>query len=142
MSVLLRNISALVLSFCVIAGVQAEEKEVPQNVAGTTKVSAEDVIDLVTNHPDLVIIDARKSSDFQKGYIEGAISLPNTQTTPESLAQHIPGKSTPVLIYCNGIKCGRSVESAEIAVKAGYTDIYWFRGGWGEWIAKGYPITQ
>jgi predicted sulfurtransferase len=114
MSVLVRNISAFVLSFCVIAGVQAGEKEVPQNVAGTTKVSAEEVIDLVTNHPDLVIIDARKSSDFQNGYIEGAISLPNTKTTPESLAQHIPSKSTPVLFYCNGIKCGRSVESAEI----------------------------
>ena len=53
--------------------------------------------------PDLVIIDARKKSDYEKGYIEGAHNLANTSTTEASLAQLVPGKDHPVLFYCNGI---------------------------------------
>ena len=114
----------------------------PDTLAGTTKVSAEQVIELVDAHPDLVIIDSRKSSDHAKGYIEGSVALPNTETTPATLAQHVKSKSTPVLFYCNGITCGRSVEAAKIAIAAGYTKIFWFRGGWAEWTKKGLPVTK
>lgn len=114
----------------------------PESLAGTTKVSAEEVIGLLEKHADLVLIDARKSSDHTKGYIEGSVALPNTDTTAESLAKHIKTKSTPVVFYCNGVKCGRSVESAKIAIAAGYSKIYWFRGGWEEWTKKGLPVTK
>lgn len=114
----------------------------PETIPGTTKVNAEQLIELVDSHPDLVIIDSRKSSDHDKGWIEGSVPLPNTKTTPDSLAKHIKTKSTPVLFYCNGVTCGRSGEAAEIAIKAGYTKIYWFRGGWAEWIKKGLPVTK
>lgn len=114
----------------------------PESLSGTTRVTAEDLIDLVGKLDNLVIIDARKSSDRQKGYIEGSIGLPNTETSPEALAKHVSSKSTPVLFYCNGVKCGRSVKSAKIALADGYTKIYWFRGGWDEWTAKGMPVTK
>ncbi len=131
----------LLLSLFATGFVTAGEKT-PDSINGTTKVSAEQVIDLVGTHADMVIIDARKSSDREKGYIEGSIGLPNTETTPESLAKHIKSKDTPVCFFCNGIKCGRSVESAKIAVKDGYKNIYWFRGGWAEWTEKGLPETK
>jgi rhodanese-related sulfurtransferase len=28
------------------------------------------------------------------------------------------------------------------AVKAGFTQVYWFRGGYPEWIAKGHPAES
>jgi len=68
--------------------------------------------------------------------------LPNTSTNEESLAKHIASKDTPVLFYCNGVKCGRSVESSKLAVSLGYKKIYWFRGGWEEWTQKGMPVSQ
>ncbi len=141
MTALLKKISILFLSFVVIGAVQAKE-DTPENIPGTTKVSAEGLIDLVENHDDLVIIDARKSSDRAKGFIEGSIALPNTDTTAETLAEHIASKSTPVVFYCNGVKCSRSVKSSKIAIAAGYSNIYWFRGGWGEWTEKGYPVSE
>jgi rhodanese-related sulfurtransferase len=122
--------------------VQAEEKEVPQFLEGTHRITAEELIDLVNQKDDLVIIDARKRSDREKGFIEGSINLPDTETNPESLAKDIPSKSTPVVFYCNGIRCHRSVNAAKRAVTAGYTEIYWFRGGWGEWTEKGYPVAH
>ena len=119
----------------------AGDVEVPKFLDGTTRVSAEEVIDLVGRMPDLVIVDARKNSDYDKGYIEGAVNLPNTETSAKSLAKVIPSKDHPVLFYCNGIMCGRSVKSARIAVSAGYSNIYWFRGGMEEWEAKGLPVV-
>ncbi len=133
------------LAWCllVLAGAAWAGKQVtPESIDGTTRVNAEEVIDLVESKPDLVIIDARKASDYRKGHIEGAVSLPNTETTPETLAKVIPSKETPVLFYCNGVKCGRSVKSAEIALQAGYENIYWFRGGIEEWQAKGLPLVR
>jgi len=141
MSALLKKISVLFFSLVMVTAVQAKE-DTPENIPGTTKVSAEDLIDLVEQHDDLVIIDARKPSDRAKGFIEGSIALPDTDTTPAALAEHIASKSTPVAFYCNGVKCGRSVKSAKIAMAEGYSNIYWFRGGWGEWTEKGYPAAE
>jgi rhodanese-related sulfurtransferase len=120
----------------------AEKADVPESLAGTTKVTAEEVIELIENNDSLVVIDARKSSDREKGWIEGSVGLPNTDTNAESLAKVLPEKSTPVLFYCNGVKCGRSVKSAEIAIAEGYSKIYWFRGGMEEWEAKGLPVVK
>jgi len=119
------------------------ENKAPESIDGTTRVSAEQVVELVTNTPDLVVIDARKTSDRDEaGWIEGSIGLPNYDTNEESLKKHIASKSTPVLFYCNGVKCGRSVESSKIAVGLGYEKIYWFRGGWEEWMQKGMPVSR
>ncbi|MDA9557703.1 rhodanese-like domain-containing protein [Vibrio sp.] len=120
----------------------ASQTTTPEEIAGTTKVTAEDIFDLVDDHDDLVIIDARKPSDRESGYIAESIGLPNTDTTPKMLSKYIPTKSTPVVFYCNGENCGRSVESSEIAVKEGYTQVYWFRGGWDEWTKKGLPVIK
>lgn len=120
----------------------AGKKEVAQFIDGTVRVSAEEMIDLVEQYDELVIIDSRKKSDVAKGFIEGSISLPNTETNAASLSKHVASKSTPVLFYCNGIKCGRSVKAAKIAIAEGYSKIYWFRGGMQEWEAKGLPVVH
>jgi len=122
--------------------VAAEKKDVPETLDGTTKVTAEEVIELIESTDDLVVIDARKTSDREKGWIEGSVGLPNTDTNADSLAKVLAAKTTPVMFYCNGVKCGRSYESAQIAIAEGYSKIYWFRGGMEEWEAKGLPVVK
>lgn len=140
---LFRKIIAVSLASTFMASVAiAGKKETPKFLEGTTRVSAEEVIELVEKYDDLVILDARKKSDVAKGFIEGSISLPNTETNADTLASHVPSKSTPIAIYCNGIKCGRSVKSAKIAMAEGYSKIFWFRGGIQEWEAKGLPVVH
>lgn len=121
----------------------AEEKEkYPDSVPGTTKVDAEALMELADKTPDLIIIDARIVKDRAQGYIEGSVSLPDIDTNCDSLAKKIPKKTSPVLFYCNGPKCGRSVKSSRKALKCGYTSIYWFRGGFEEWKNKNYPYLK
>lgn len=141
---MLKNITKYALTLLlVLPGIAlAEKKDAPESIEGTTRVSAEQVIDLVEEMDDLVIIDSRIEKDRTGGHIEGAIALPDVETTPEKLAQHIPSKSTPVVFYCNGVKCGRSVAASKMAVAEGYSKVYWFRGGWEEWTEKGLPISK
>ncbi len=115
----------------------AGKKEVPLDIDGVTKVTADELIDLVDEHDNLVIIDSRVAKDRLGGFIEGSISLTDVDTTPESLAKVLATKNTPVIFYCNGSKCARSMNAAKIAYKEQYSKIYWFRGGWEEWTDKG-----
>lgn len=114
----------------------------PENIPGTVRVNAESVLDLIESMPSLKIVDARMRQDRVHGYLEGSVSLPDVETDCKSLAKHLPKKSQPVLFYCNGPKCGRSVKASEKALACGYTQIYWFRGGIEEWKQKNYPYIK
>ena len=134
----------LFLSLCMPIFVMGADKPVvsPDSIPGTTKVDAEGVLQLVEELPRLVVVDARIVSDRLQGYIEDSISLPDINTSCDSLKKIAPDRATPLLFYCNGPKCGRSAKSAQKAIACGHTRLYWFRGGFEEWRAKGYPTVK
>lgn len=121
---------------------QAARTVSPPEIPGSTKVNAEGVIRLVESKPELVIIDSRIRHDRLQGYIEGSVSLPDEETSCATLKKVIKTKTTPTLYYCNGPKCGRSANAVKIALKCGYRNIFWFRGGFEEWKKKHYPILK
>ena len=51
--------------------------------------------------PGALLLDARSAEAFAAGHIQGAVNLPFTDFTPESLAAVIGDPGRPVLIYCN-----------------------------------------
>jgi rhodanese-related sulfurtransferase len=111
----------------------------PDFIDGSVLVTAEEFIDLVGKTPDLIVIDSRIPGDRKQGFVEGSVSLPDVDTTCDTLTNKIPAKTAPTLFYCNGVKCGRSAKAVQIALSCGFSQIYWFRGGFEEWLAKGYP---
>ena len=114
----------------------------PETIDGTHTIEAEGLIRLVTQDETQIIIDSRISSDRKLGFIAGSISLPDTDTSCESLSRIIPEKSAAVVFYCNGPKCRRSDNAVVIAADCGYKNIYWFRGGIETWKANNYPIKK
>jgi rhodanese-related sulfurtransferase len=114
----------------------------PDTIDGVVTVDAEELIEKVTRLPELVLIDSRIPADRAEGYIEGSISLPDDDTSCATLAKVVPETTTPVLLYCNGIRCGRSARAAVIARDCGYRNLYWFRTGMEEWQEKKYPLVQ
>ncbi|MDX2457775.1 MAG: rhodanese-like domain-containing protein [Gammaproteobacteria bacterium] len=114
----------------------------PETIDGTTIVDAEGLIETVTQIPELILIDSRIIADHKEGFIEGSVNLPDIETDCDSLASTVPRLVTPVLFYCNGIKCGRSAKAAIIAIDCGYSNIYWFRNGMEEWQEQEYPLVQ
>ena len=121
----------------------AEEKpHAPEVIQGTIIVNAEEAIDLILENPDLVVIDARKKTEYVKGHIEGAINMLNTTMKSEDLENVAPEKSTTILFYCNGTRCLRSTDAIRKAKSWGYTNLIWFRGGWKEWTEKRLPVVN
>ncbi|WP_455212630.1 rhodanese-like domain-containing protein [Kaarinaea lacus] len=126
----------------IIGSLPAAAESSPESIEGSTLVNAEGFIELVGKIPELLVIDSRIPGDRKQGYVEGSVSLPDVDTTCENLAKVVPNKESPTLYYCNGVKCGRSANAIKIALSCGYKNIYWFRGGFEEWLAKGYPYLQ
>jgi rhodanese-related sulfurtransferase len=129
---------AALLSF----GTAAAAQDAPMEIAGTKTVNAQQVFDLVAKTPEIVILDNRKEDDYAAGHIEGAVRLIDTDVNAESLAQRIKSKDTPVLFYCNGVKCGRAAKAAEKAVQFGYIKVYYYALGMDEWNAQRLPLVR
>lgn len=137
-----RTILILLLGLVLPFQVQADKPVAPEQIDGVTSVSAEATIKLILDTPALVVIDSRKAEEFANGHIEGAINLLDTAMTREQLAQHVNSHQTPLLFYCNGVRCLRSSHAVKKAKKWGYKTLYWFRGGWVEWREKQLPIAK
>ena len=128
------------LVLCCFAVQAAPKPVVPEQISGSSSLTAEQVIELILSKPDLVVIDSRKKTEYIKGHIEGAINLLNTSMTKTGLEDIVPDKSTMILFYCNGLRCLRSSDAVQKALSWGYENIFWFRGGWKEWTEKKLPV--
>jgi 3-mercaptopyruvate sulfurtransferase SseA len=84
-----------------------------------------------------VLLDARTAARYEQRHIRGAVNLPFTEFTADTLAKVIPAKGTKVLIYCNNNFLGSPVSFASKAPSAslnlstytslksyGYTNIF------------------
>lgn len=120
----------------------ADKPVAPAEISGATNVTAEKLVEMVAATPQLIIIDARRKEEFEKGHIEGAVNLLDTDMTQAKLARLVPATDASVLFYCNGERCLRSTNAAKLALGWGYRKVYWFRGGWNEWSEKNLPITK
>ncbi|MEH6470224.1 MAG: rhodanese-like domain-containing protein [Halopseudomonas sp.] len=136
-------LTPLFMVVALFASVLAQAGELqPMSIDGASTVSAEQLLDLVEEHENIVIIDARGEADYDKGHIPDVVRIKNTDVSADNLAANIASKDTPVCFYCNGETCGRSADAATKAKAAGYTNIFWFRGGIAEWKEKGFPLEM
>jgi hypothetical protein len=89
------------------------------------------------NAPGVVVLDARSAAMYQLRHVAGAVNLPFTDFTADSLAKVLPAKDTKILIYCNNNFLGDRVALISKAPSAslnlstytslksyGYTSIY------------------
>lgn len=137
----MRNSILFIVLWIFSSVVAAEKPYAPESLPGATILTAEEVISMILGNPDLVVIDSRKKTEFIKGHIEGAINILNTELEIEDLESIVPDRSAALLFYCNGVRCLRSSDSITRAVDWGYTNLFWFRGGWKEWTEKRLPVV-
>ncbi len=108
-------------------------------------VHAPEEIDLATaySHFDnytAIFIDTRSADDYREGHIPRAVSIPlETLDTSENLLFDLSRGET-LIIYCDGEECSQSIDMAVLLSEMGFTDVYFFFGGWDQWLAAGYPI--
>jgi len=126
--------SLMLLSLCTVS-IAAEK-----NKDGFTIITSEQLKKLIESKTaDLVLIDSRSQQEYQEAHIQGAISLPLNTLEKDAAVLNL-GKSSKLIFYCNGIKCGKSGKSALIARSLGYNDISIYADGIPVWEEKGYPL--
>jgi rhodanese-related sulfurtransferase len=123
------------------ATADAATADAPMAIAGATTVDADGVIELILAKPELVVIDARKPADYAAGHIEGAVNLPSDGIDAQNLARVANDKDTPLLFYCNGVRCGRAADAARRAIEAGYRQVYYYALGMAEWQERALPLA-
>ena len=97
------------------------------------------------------IYDVRVSEEYEIGHLPGAIHVPYAESSAKevdfdpaddkfSLNQLPADKNEMLVMYCDGTICWKSYKSALMAIKAGWKNVYWFRGGLPEWKEAGFPV--
>jgi len=61
--------------------------------------------------------------------------------TAAELEARVPDKTAQIVIFCHDGSCPLSYQLASQAVAAGYTAVYWYRGGINAWTAAGLPTV-
>lgn len=121
----------------------------PKELAGAQVIEAKQASDMVAK--GVTVIDARAEQEYQEGHIKGALLIPYHEVSAKEvgfdatedkfdLAKLPQDKSAAMLLYCDGTPCWKSYKASVLAIRNGWKNVYWFRGGYPEWKTAGYPL--
>ena len=126
----------------------------PRSLPGAKVVDAPAVAQMMSE--GVRYVDVRTEAEFKNGHVPGAILVPYVEKSPKDTdfdatldrfdVSKLPAeRGTPLIFACNGAECWKSYKASHAALKAGYTRVHWFRGGFPEWrsasreVAAGAP---
>ncbi|GCF08114.1 molybdopterin-synthase adenylyltransferase MoeB [Dictyobacter arantiisoli] len=86
------------------------------------------------NDSDFTLVDVREKTEWNEGYIPGAIHVPRGHLESQ-IEETVPDKSKRVILYCAGGV--RSLMAANTLQQMGYDDVVSMAGGFGQWKGSG-----
>ena len=89
------------------------------------QISAEEAKAIMDSEKEYIVIDARTTTEFAEGHIEGAILIPEFEIA-ERAEKELPDKNALILVYCRSGRRSK-IASSELA-KLGYTNVKEFGG--------------
>ena len=110
--------------------------ERPDLVEASSRVTIEQLAELIGLVPDLQIVDVRNPGETAAGALAGARLIP-LAVLVDSLDKL--DRNAPVIVNCAGGY--RSVVGASLLRHAGFPDVSDLIGGYGAWAAAGLPVT-
>lgn len=121
----------------------------PTALPGAKVINAAETRDLIAK--GVPVFDVRVEEEYKNAHVPGAISIPYKESSAKEVGfdpaddqfalNKLPkDKNAPLVMYCDGTICWKSYKSATMAIKAGWRNVYWFRGGFPEWKESGMPI--
>jgi rhodanese-related sulfurtransferase len=130
-------VAVLVVALFIIAGVNQRGQAADQQF---TVITTDQLKAMVDDMKPMMLIDARTKDEYQEAHIDGAVSMPE-KTFDDNIAMLPADKNALLVLYCNGVKCGKSRKAAAKAAAKGYTNILVYGEGFPVWEEKGYKIV-
>ena len=123
----------------------------PTSLPGAKIISAAEAKELIAK--GMPVYDVRNEEEYANGHVPAAIFVPYKEVSAKEVdfdpvddqfaLNKLPkDKNAPFIMYCDGTVCWKSYKSTVMAVKAGWKNIHWFRGGFPEWKESGMPIES
>lgn len=124
----------------------------PMSVPGGQRVTTKQVVDIMRADANAILIDVLV--DPHNVTAQGARYLPAAgqpgtfndaaQAQTAQALRNLTGGRTdrPLVFFCAGAACWESYNAVLRARAAGYTRLYWYRGGLASWHAAGLPMQN
>ncbi len=125
----------------------------PTTIVDAKLITTDELRGLIASDSAPVLIDVLDGRGHQT--IPGAVWLPDAglggsgfadknQTQLAGILQRLTegDQSRTIVMFCLGPECWLSHNAALRAVRLGYTDVRWYRGGLQAWKASGMPTVQ
>jgi len=149
LSVLTRGLILALASSALLASTPTLAAETPASLKGAEVVDAAKAKSLMDGGAKM--IDTRVANEYAEAHIKGAINVPYKEKSPKAadfdasldsfdLSKLPADKNAAIITQCNGAECWKSYKGAVAAIKAGHKKVYWFRSGFPDWKAKGFPV--
>jgi formylglycine-generating enzyme required for sulfatase activity len=131
------------------ASIMARNPETPGTLPGARVVNDKFVR---ANYQKMKVYDTRRKGEYLESHIPGALSAPYKEKSSNSAvfdfskdsfdeSKYPSDKDTPVILYCNGVRCWSCYKTAFMLIRSGYTNIHWYRNnGFPGWKSKNYPV--
>ncbi len=151
------SIRALILWMTVACAVLTALTSIPSRVAepptspgGAAGIDAEEARQLMD--AGAMMLDTRSARQFAQGRIRGALNTPYEGESGNELSfdhakdsfdlTQLPAdKTAPLVFYCAARACWTGYKASRTARAAGHGNATWLRGGFAEWLARGYPVA-
>ena len=102
-------------------------------------IAPPELAQLLTDHPEIRLIDVRTPAEYETAHIRGAYNVP-LDTLGEHGAEIRANVAEPVVLVCQS---GQRARKAEAALReAGMPNLHVLDGGVGGWIAAGQPVIR
>jgi rhodanese-related sulfurtransferase len=143
-------VALLVSSFSFVA--MAEDPVTPTALKGGKVITVDEAAAL-SKAKSAVFVDTRSPLNYGKGHIPAAVSaaykeksdkVENFKASDDSFdfAKIPADKAAAVVFYSDGPTGWKSYKAAVLAIKEGYKNVSYFRGGYADWTAKNLPSDR
>ncbi len=135
---MIQKIIGLLLAVVVVIGLQTQtEASEKYQVIGHAALKALTDADL----RNFLLVDSRNPEEYSEAHIPGAVNIP--QKKMAEMVGLLPAeKSTRIIFYCNGVKCGKSRKAANMVIGLGYTNVWVYAEGMPVWEEMGYSFYK
>lgn len=103
-------------------------------------VTTDQVKALIDQKASFILIDSRTIQEYQEAHIVGAVNIPE-KNAEEHFGLLPADKNALLVIYCNGVKCGKSKRLAKKLDPLGYKNISIYSEGIPVWEERNLPIV-
>jgi rhodanese-related sulfurtransferase len=114
-------------------------KRFPPHNKPYVEISGDDVAWLFAH--GALVLDARRTKDYEQGHIAGARSFPVWESDIDARVTALVGEgrdgAIPVVLYCSGGDCEDSHMLAQKLFGGGFNNLLVYRDGWPDWQTRG-----